>query len=90
MEKDIETRFERIEEDVRKLFRCTDETNRWQGRFGEKIENMEKSLFAMTSDIKSLLEKPQRRWDSAVASAISAIVGGVIGVMIASVFGGVL
>jgi len=90
MDKEIETRFERNEEDIRKLFKCTDESNRFQGRVEVKIENIEKSLATMTADIKSLLEKPQRRWDTLVTVAITALVSGVIGVMIASVFGGVL
>jgi len=90
VEKEIETRFERNEEDIRKLFKCTDESNRFQGRVEVKIENIEKSLATMTADIKSLLEKPQRRWDTLVTVAITALVSGVIGVMIASVFGGVL
>ena len=90
MEKEIETRFERNEEDIRKLFKCTDESNRFQGRVEVKIENIEKSLATMTADIKSLLDKPQRRWDTLVTVAITALVRGVIGVMIASVFGGVL
>lgn len=83
MEKEIETRFERNEEDIRKLFRCTDETNRWQGKYGEKIDNIADS-------IKALLDKPQKRWDMVVASAISAVVGGGIGAAILSIFGGVL
>jgi len=86
----IECRVERLEKDVQILYERTNETKIWQGIFGVKIDNIEKSLVAMTADIKSLLEKPQKRWDAVVASAISAVVGGVIGVMLASVFGGIL
>lgn len=78
MERDTETRFERVEEDIKKLFVRTDETNRWQGRYGEKIENIEKSISGLMVSMQTLLDKPQKRWDMVVASAISAVVGSVI------------
>ena len=90
MDKEIETRFERNEDDIRKLFKCTDESNRFQGRMEEKMTNIEKSIDSIVMDVKTLLGKPQRRWDTIVTVAITALVSGVIGVMIASVFGGMI
>jgi len=40
----------------------------------------------MTISIQELLNKPQRRWEMVVASAISAIVGGAIAAIIARLF----
>ena len=86
MDSETSSRFERIEEDIKKLFTCTDNSNVWQGKYGEKIETIEKGIDKMTISIQELLNKPQRRWETVIASAISAVVGGGIAAIIARLF----
>lgn len=86
MDNELETRFKRIEGDIIKLFTCTDNTNVWQGKYGEKIDTIEKSIDKMALSIQALLDKPQKRWDGVVNSSITAIVGGIIGVILTTIF----
>lgn len=86
MDSETSSRFERIEEDIKKLFTCTDNSNVWQGKYGEKIENIEKAMETLNTSIKELLSKPQKRWEMVIASAISAVVGGAIAAIIARLF----
>ena len=72
----------------------------WQGTYGTKIENIDQKVNELSDSLKEkvnelneslkeILSRPQRRWDSVVAAAISAIIGGGIGAIIANLFNGV-
>lgn len=56
----------------------------------EKLNSMDKKHDEFRASLKELESKPADRWNTFVIAAISAVVGGVISVMITLVFSGVV
>lgn len=54
----------------------------------ERYKRILEELEELKNTIKPLTEKPQKRWDTAVTSTITAIVGGIVGFIISKIFGG--
>ena len=47
-----------------------------------KVTNVEKDVSEMKTDLKEIKDKPSKRWEKIVLSAIGALVSGGIGVLI--------
>lgn len=81
-----------FKKEVRAKFECFQSENTdvkiWQSKYGTKIENIDEKVNELTDSLKEVLSKPQHRWDTVVSSAISAVVGGGVGAIIATVFNG--
>lgn len=84
MDEAINQRFERIEKDIASLYKRSGSMEVWQGKYGEKIDKIESDIGRLTQSIDKLLEIPSKRWDTIVTVAITALVSGVIGSIIAS------
>jgi len=82
-----------FKKEVRTKLECFQSENTeikiWQSKYGTKIENIDFKINELSDQIRELLSKPQKRWDIVVAAAISALVGGGISILIASVISGV-
>ena len=55
-------------------------------RIGQRQDDMDADLKEIKSDVKTLTEKPARRWDSIVSNVILAVVGALVAPALA-VFG---
>lgn len=87
-EKDIEQRLTRVEERSKSNSHRLDEhEKRLQDNekmlqsialIAQKQERMDSDMAEIKTDVKSLLGKPEKRWEKIVEAAIAAIVGGLI------------
>ena len=89
MDEDVKCRLEKAEKAIDVLFERTNETKQWQSKYGEKIENIQNNVETLTKSIAEMLSKPQKRWDTVVSSAIAALVGGGIGVLVTTIINGI-
>jgi hypothetical protein len=78
IEKSVSPILDRVE----KLESNVGDVGKWQARYGEKIDNIEKSIGTIISDIRAISEKPQKRWDAVVAAFIAALVSAAISILI--------
>lgn len=67
-------RIEQLEKEVNQLKITTADTKEWQAQYGEKINNIEKSVDKVTKMIEEIAQKPQKRWDTLIAACIAAVV----------------
>jgi hypothetical protein len=58
--------IEPILKDIEELFKRTNDSGKWQAKYGEKIEKIEKL-------VEKLTEAPAKRWDNIVTSVIIGI-----------------
>lgn len=49
----------------------------------DRVERVEGEIKEMKADIKSLINKPAKRWDSTITAIITALVAGVVGFILA-------
>ncbi len=68
-------RIERLEEHAERQ----DELIKAVAVMAEKQNKMDESLSEIKTDIKSIKEKPSKRWDSIVEKALLCIVAGLLG-----------
>lgn len=88
MEQELEHRLCRAEERAKSNSHRLDDVERRQGQLEELVtsvsliaqrqDTMEKDVSEMKEDVKTLIDKPGRRWESVVEKAIAAAVGAVI------------
>ena len=50
-------------------------------------EVVEKDVREIKSDVKSLTEKPAKRWDGVVDKVIMTIIGTIVGILLANIIG---
>jgi thymidylate synthase len=62
----IQAMLEPILEDIKELFKRTNDSGLWQAKYGEKIDKIEKL-------VEKLTETPAKRWDTIVTSFILGI-----------------
>lgn len=49
------------------------------------IEHIKETMDEMNENIKTLMQRPQKRYDAIIASAITAVIGGVIGFIMSGI-----
>lgn len=49
-----------------------------QGRIEQKVDNLKDDVCANAAEIKSLKEKPARKWDTATNGIIAAVIAAVV------------
>ena len=72
-EKQIEERLKKLEEQVETLFKNDHSNEIWQTKADMKFEQIIESLGIVQKDIKGIMEKPTRRIDSMVSTALTVI-----------------
>ena len=88
MEQELEHRLCRAEERAKSNSQRLDDVERRQGQLEELVtrvsliaqrhDTLEKDVSEMNEDVKTLIDKPGRRWESVVEKAIAAAVGALI------------
>lgn len=88
-EKDIEHRLTELEHRSKSNTHRLDKVEERQDNLEEltgtvkilalREENVEKDVKEIKTDIKTLTDKPAKRWDSMIEKAISTLIGGLIG-----------
>ena len=95
MEGNIEHRLTEVEERVKSNTKSINELEKRQDDLDELVstvkvlavreENVESDVKEIKSDVKSLTNKPAKRWDSVVDKIIMIIVSAVVGYILAHV-----
>lgn len=49
------------------------------------IEHIKETMDEMNENIKTLMQRPQKRYDAIIASAITAVIGGIIGFIMSGI-----
>lgn len=75
--KSLHKRVDHIEELVESVQRMTVE-----------IQHLREDLNSYAGKVEAIEEKPAKRWDSIVAAAISALTGGILGMILTKLIGG--
>ena len=95
METEYEHRLTEVEEWAKSNSHRLDEVEKRQDDLDELVstvkvlavreENVETDVKEIKSDVKSLTNKPAKRWDSMVEKVIWAVVAAVVGFMLAQI-----
>ena len=95
METGYEHRLTEVEERAKSNSQRLDEVEKRQDDLDELVstvkvlavreENVETDVKEIKSDVKSLTNKPAKRWDSMVEKVIWAVVAAVVGFMLAQI-----
>jgi preprotein translocase subunit Sss1 len=64
------------------IFNLMVQTREDVGCMKESIDNLVKSVDALTARVKALEDKPSQRWDTCITAAISSVIGGIVGFVI--------
>lgn len=95
-ENDFEHRFKLVEDDIKEL---KEKNSKDHKEFYNRIEDVEKAMVESASDrkhinekldkidtnVESLMQKPAKRYDAAVTSIISAVIGALVGFLLSGV-----
>lgn len=63
---------------VEKLESTSEGSGKWQAKYGEKIDNMEKSINTMLISIGALSAKPEKRWEQVVSLLFTLGIGAIM------------
>lgn len=74
-------RLDKVEERLDKQ----DELIRGLGVLSAKVENVETDVSEMKADVKTLTEKPSKRWDELVKTLIGIVVGALMALALSKV-----
>ena len=74
-------RLDKVEERLDKQ----DELIRGMGVLSAKVENVETDVSEMKADVKTLTEKPSKRWDELVKTLIGIVVGALMALALSKV-----
>lgn len=95
MEVKIEHRLTEVEERSKSNTHRLDEVEKRQGDLEDLVgtvkvlavreERMETDVKEIKADVKSLTEKPAKRWDDLVGKVISVVVGALIGFLLTQI-----
>ena len=95
METEYEHRLTEVEERAKSNSHRLDEVEKRQDDLDELVstvkvlavreENVETDVKEIKSDVKSLTNKPAKRWDSMVEKVVWAVVAAVVGFMLAQI-----
>lgn len=95
MEKDVEHRLTEVESRSKSNQHRLDKVEQRQDEFGELItsvkvlaereQNVENDVKEIKDDVKSLTNKPSKRWDSIVDKIIFTVIAGVIAFVLAKI-----
>lgn len=80
-------RLNRIEEDIKELYRRMDNSTDRQARTETKLDILIQSVNEMKANLLKLSEKPIQRWESLITTAITAITTSGIGIIIGLIVG---
>lgn len=80
-------RLNRIEEDIKELYRRMDNSTDRQARTETKLDILIQSVNEMKANLLKLSEKPMQRWESLITTAITAITTSGIGIIIGLIVG---
>lgn len=93
--KEYEHRLTEVEERAKSNSHRIDNIEKQQGEFvelvssvkvlAEREQNVENDVKEIKSDVKSLTSKPGKRWDSLIDKITVALVGAVIGLLLAQI-----
>ena len=72
-EKQFEERLKKLEDQVEQLFKNDHSNELWQARADMKFEQIIESIGVVQKDVKGIMEKPTRRIDSMVSTALTVI-----------------
>lgn len=96
LEKEIEHRLTAVEDRSKSNQHRLDKVEKRQDEFGELVssvkvlaereQNVENDVKEIKDDVKSLTNKPAKRWDKLIELIIAAIVSGVAGFVLAKIF----
>lgn len=88
LEKRFEDFVEKSSETHRRIYDKINDLSTATAVQNERYDTILSELEELKKEIKKLTEQPQKRWDTAITSAISAAVGGVVGFIVSKLFGG--
>ena len=84
----IDERSKRNEGRIKALEQRQDDLDKLVGAIGciqQEQEHIKADVNEIKSDVKSLAEKPARRWDDAVKIVMTALIGGIVGFILSSI-----
>jgi hypothetical protein len=72
-EKQIEERLKKVEDQIESLFKNDHANEIWQAKADMKFEQIILSLDSVQTNLKGIMEKPTRRIDSMLNTALTVI-----------------
>lgn len=72
-EKQLEERLKKLEDQVESLFKNDHANEIWQTKADMKFEQIIESLSIVQTSLKGIMEKPTRRIDSMVSTALTVV-----------------
>lgn len=82
--KSAHKRLDEVNEDVKKVSEDVKKMN----ELLTEVKYMREDLSKVTKKLNEIESKPQKRWDTLITAAISALTSGILGFVVAQLIGG--